>query len=187
MAQNTTYLIDMVNQLLETYDYEATTYQFNFQKHSIQTLADGVLKQIEGLLSDRQIVVERKFPEHPIFIYADDAAIKRVFLNLLGNALDNTPKGSIFRIIILSQDNNVEIHFIDNGPGVAPDIRDRLFERYTGGAGDTRKIGTGLGLYICKIIIEAHGGGITVESESGIYTDFRIILPLVDTTYIQEH
>lgn len=66
----------------------------------------------------------------------------------------------------------------DNGQGIPSEECAHLFDRYYVGLGDTRKLGSGLGLYICKMFVEAHGGDIHVDSEPGAYTDFRIRLPL---------
>ena len=108
--------------------------------------------------------------------------ISQVIVNLISNAVKYTQKGTI--IISVKQDGNyIEICVSDTGSGISPERLPHIFERYnhsnqneeSGGGGET---GTGLGLFICKFIIEAHGGEIKADSEVGKGTMVTIKLPI---------
>lgn len=101
--------------------------------------------------------IESIFPSHPIIIHADKQRITQVMINLLSNAINFTESGTISVSINLSTGNLVKVSVKDSGRGIDPEIQHKLFEKFT-----TRSDkGIGLGLFISKYIIEAHGGSIT--------------------------
>ena len=101
-------------------------------------------------------------------------AIERVVENLIINALEAMPQGGAIRLTTQAVGPNNVIGVRDTGKGMVPEfIRDRLFHAFA----TTKKKGIGLGLYSCREIIEQHGGKIEVDSQEGIGTEFRIILP----------
>jgi signal transduction histidine kinase len=101
-----------------------------------------------------------------------------VYLNLLLNAADAVSPGGHIRIELAPRDGRAVATIADDGPGIDPDHQRRLFEPFftTKPAGE----GTGLGLFMCKKIIEEHGGEIRCESEPGKGTTFRVSLPLAE-------
>lgn len=111
-----------------------------------------------------------------LVVYADAGLLKRVFQNLIGNAIRYTPRGEI---IIGAQDNGaegvVECWVSDNGAGISAAQLDKIFDK--GETDPENTSGTGLGLTIVKTFTEAHGGNVTVESEEGVGSIFRFSLP----------
>ena len=107
---------------------------------------------------------------------ADRGRIFQVFSNLIGNALKFTPKGG--RIDVRGRMIGDEAVFTieDTGAGIPPENLPHLFDRFWQ-ARETRRAGAGLGLYIAKGIIEAHGGRLWVESTLGVGTTFSFTLP----------
>jgi two-component system NtrC family sensor kinase len=106
-------------------------------------------------------------------------ALNQVFLNLLKNAteaLEGT--GGVIRVCLGREGSWVVIEVRDDGPGIPPETRERLFEPFfsTKGAGG----GTGLGLSICRRIVSEHGGSIRVDSSNGAGTSFTVRLPVRD-------
>jgi two-component system OmpR family sensor kinase len=99
--------------------------------------------------------------------------------NLLGNARVHTPPGSrvVARLSVVG--DNAEISVIDNGPGIDPEVLNRVFERFVRGDASRQRAsgGTGLGLAIVAGVAEAHAGAVVVESVPG-RTEFRVLLPL---------
>src|SRR5690606_17844108 len=96
-------------------------------------------------------------------IEGDAHQLRRVFTNLLGNAIEHIPPGSEVTISAQDLDERVEICVADDGPGIPAEVLPYLFDRYF--AQQTRKkIGSGLGLSICKMIARMHGGAIRAES-----------------------
>ena len=104
--------------------------------------------------------------------------ISQVYLNLLLNAADAVPPGGQVRVGLAQREGRAVATFADNGPGIAAEHQRRLFEPFftTKPPGE----GTGLGLFMCKKIVEEHGGEIRCESEPGKGTIFRVSLPLAE-------
>jgi two-component system sensor histidine kinase KdpD len=110
-------------------------------------------------------------------IFGDAVRLVQVFENLFTNALKYAPDSPID--IVLSQvGNNVVVSFIDHGPGIPKESLPLIFERFYRVRGEKTVTGTGLGLYICKQIIQAHRGKIWAESTPGQGTTFFIELPI---------
>ena len=117
--------------------------------------------------------------EEPVTVPGDTHRLHQVLANLLANARLHTPVGSTVTISLETEDGMVVLKVHDDGPGVAADVRPRVFERFT--RADRRRTegggtGTGLGLSIVAAVTEAHGGGVTLESGPGS-TTFTVRLP----------
>ena len=108
-------------------------------------------------------------------VSADRDRLVEVLLNLVSNALRHTKNGLI-KITAKAENNCVLLSVSDNGEGIPDKLLDRVFERHLYAYGNTH--GTGLGLHICKKIIEAHGGEINIESKPGAGTDVRFTIPV---------
>ena len=109
----------------------------------------------------------------------DPRRIRQVLTNLIGNAIKYTPRGQI-TVACEVETDHVVISVADQGEGIAPEFRDKIFERFfqVDGASTRRVGGSGLGLSISRGIIEAHQGKIWVESGQGQGSTFRFTLPL---------
>jgi signal transduction histidine kinase len=107
-------------------------------------------------------------------IEVDVEKITRVFTNIIKNACDAMPDGGNLRIVSRKTDGNLEIIFKDTGLGMTNDVREKIFSPLF----TTKAKGIGLGLPICKRIIEAHEGTISVKSEAGKGTTFTITIPI---------
>ena len=108
-------------------------------------------------------------------INIDRGEISRVFSNLVGNAIKHTKKGTQIKISAFVKDNCIQFAIQDNGEGISREHINKIFQRYPV---EKRKIGTGLGLYLSKQIIEAHKGEIWFETEEGVGTTFFFTLPV---------
>ena len=120
-------------------------------------------------------------PDEPVFVQADDNRIRQVFSNLLDNAVKHSPPSSPVAVRIELDENAVSVHVSDEGPGLPPGELERIFERFVRGRGTTVQ-GTGLGLHICRQIVEAHHGRIWAESAEGRGARFTVQLPLVSAS-----
>lgn len=111
-------------------------------------------------------------------VYADRTQMNRLFTNLLGNAVDACRDGSACRIELIERvaDGKIQIQVRDNGEGISPEMQPRIFiPNFT-----TKSSGTGLGLAMCKGIVEQTGGRIWFETEPGVGTSFYVELPMQD-------
>jgi signal transduction histidine kinase len=147
-------------------------------KDAIELLTPGALASSVQLATD----IEPGLP----LAYADAERILQVFSNLGGNAIKFTPAGGRVIIAAALRHDELRISVVDSGVGIPSDDVPHVFDRYWQGR-DRARLGAGLGLWIVKGIIEAHGGRIEIESTQGIGTRVRFTLPLavgalVDTT-----
>ena len=108
-------------------------------------------------------------------VNADSSRLQRVFVNLVSNALKHTKNGTIL-IKAEEEENFIKVTVMDTGSGISEEDMPHIWERYY--KGKHSETGTGLGLYICKFIIESHGGKIWAESEVGKGTSFMFTLPV---------
>ncbi len=119
-----------------------------------------------------------------LLVRADARLIVQVLVNLIDNAIKYTPPGSSIRIATCKQGRMAHIEVADDGPGIPPEDREKIFEKFYCGAhpiADNRR-SIGLGLYLCRAIVEAHGGTISVSDHLPHGTVFRFTLPCQEVT-----
>jgi signal transduction histidine kinase len=142
---------------------------------------DGVVHDtvdmFDGPADSKQIRLEHADADPGLTVHGDRERVLQVLVNLVGNALKFTPRGGIVRLAVEHNDGKALFSVSDSGPGVsresAPHVFERLWKDDRGGQG-----GTGLGLFIAKGIVEAHGGRIWVESEPPHGATFYFTLPV---------
>lgn len=171
-------VLGMVNSLLDTYKSDAGKFEIKKTKNDIQAIIQECVKEVSSLLEKKNhnlVFVEKTdIPE----IYLDKNEIKRVIRNLLNNSFDYTPKGGQICINVYMNSPYVQIDISDTGRGISQSDIEQIFDRFFSKAKKLRKVGTGLGLYLSKKIIEQHGGLISVKSEINKGSTFTISLPL---------
>ncbi len=121
--------------------------------------------------------LELRIPADLPFVLADELLLNHVLLNLLDNATKYTPAGSPLGIEARSAGSDVVIEVADRGPGLAPSEAAYLFDKFYRGTASAGTRGAGLGLSICRAIVEAHGGRIWAENAPGGGAVFRFTLP----------
>ncbi len=116
----------------------------------------------------------------PVLVLGDDARLRQVLGNLLGNVREHTPAGTPVTVRVGATDGTAVIEVADGGPGIAPDDLDKVFERFYRADGSRTRAtgGAGLGLSIVAAIARAHGGEATVRSAPGEGATFVVTLPL---------
>lgn len=177
LIRNNDDLLEMVNKLLEVYQYEAGKIRLVPETVSLFQLTDDCLQQLSPLADPKNITLLNQIPGAFSPIEADADQLKRILVNLLGNAIQNLRSEDT--IIVKANDlgHLVELIVQDDGPGIASDKLPHLFDRYFAAEQTSKKIGSGLGLSICKMIAKLHGGTIRVESTIGQGTVFYVTLP----------
>jgi two-component system sensor histidine kinase KdpD len=110
----------------------------------------------------------------------DDVLLEQVLINLLDNAVKHTPDGGPLEITAWARDGTVTVEVADRGPGLPPGDEKRVFDKFYRGSGSTSR-GAGLGLAICRGIVEAHGGRIWAENRPGGGVAFCFTIPLTGT------
>jgi PAS domain S-box-containing protein len=143
----------------------------------LSEMTRSVVRRFHARSPDRKISV--RFPAETPLVYADRGRIEEVLLNLLDNAVKYSPRGQDIRVRGQVTDDEVNIGVTDVGQGIPLREQERIFERFQQLDNSTsrRVAGAGLGLYICRAIVEAHGGRIWVHSELGVGSTFSFSLP----------
>ncbi len=133
-----------------------------------------------------------ELPATPVSIYGDHRRLEQVLVNLLSNAQKFSPDGSQIQLAVSTTDGDVVWSVTDQGPGIAPQDRARLFERFfttansptttapsrAGSRMDQERSGAGLGLPIALAIVQAHGGSIEVDTTVGLGSTFTVRIPV---------
>jgi signal transduction histidine kinase len=116
--------------------------------------------------------------EQKVSLKVDTKAIRRMLQNLLDNALKFTPRGGAISLKLQNLEEKIVVEIGDTGPGISTEEQKLLFQRFSQGkTGRKYTPGTGLGLYLCKQIVDAHQGEIICISVEGSGTTFRVCLP----------
>jgi two-component system sensor histidine kinase VicK len=167
----------MINGFLNISRLESSKIQLNKKCFNLVELIQDVIEELTLTISTHQIYL---IPNEPVSVIADYDKIVSVFTNLLTNAVKYSPKGRKVEVSYQKIENQVRVSVKDEGMGIQPKNRQRLFERYFRVDNDeSRDIsGFGLGLYLSAEIIKRHEGLIWVESESGSGSTFSFSLPL---------
>lgn len=169
-------LLDMINHLLETFNYDSGKIHLHCEATPLHTLVESCLQTLSPIAAEKQIQLLNHVPE-TMRVWADTEQLKRVFMNLLGNSVQNISAQDTIQIQAHPGKLEDEIFVSDTGPGLDETIMAHIFDRYPTASGRQQKIGSGLGLFICRMIIELHGGTISVSRLTTQGTTFRIVLP----------
>jgi signal transduction histidine kinase len=176
MKRNGQQLDRLVRDLLDASRIEAHGVVLDLATVSLPELASSIVSQVEGVLGTHAVTVEVSGTPPPVA--ADPRRVEQIVTNLLENAAKYADEGTPIRITVAAADGGATLSVRDEGPGISPEELPRLFDRYfqTQRARAKRR-GLGLGLFITKGLVEAHGGTITAESAPGAGSTFQIWLP----------
>lgn len=170
-------LLRMVNTLLDTYSYESGKYSLVKREVNLNKLVDSCINELQSLAKDKNQTILFSSTDLQFMIIGDRQEIKRVITNILSNAIMHTEENGIIEFNITKQNNYAIVSIKDNGVGLSEKDQEKIFDRFARGGRTLRKIGTGLGLYLSKHIIEAHGGKIWLESKLNQGSIFYFSIP----------
>ncbi|MBY0449728.1 MAG: response regulator [Cyanobacteria bacterium] len=176
LSQSSRDMLGLVNVLLEVYRYEAGRKPLILDNIHLDELLESTVSELTALAQQKNQHLDLKTPPSLPSVAADKQEIRRVFINLIGNALNYTPAGSLIEIHAEATKDGVQVCIADNGPGIPPEDLPHLFQRFSQGTSRQRNSGTGLGLYLSRQIMDAHRGKIWVESELNQGTRFYVLL-----------
>lgn len=148
----------LVSNLLNIAKLESGSLQLRKELQPLEEVVGAALNRLERKLADRAVMISLP-PDLPM-VPLDAALAENVFLNLLENSLKYTPPGSALSIKAVPKGKEIEVEVADNGPGFPPEDLERIFEMFYRGTEYSDRKGYGLGLSICRAIVEAHGGRI---------------------------
>ncbi len=164
----------LIENVLESARLQSKTLPLRFQPIRLDAVIRDVVQRIKARHKDLDISMQLDSVPP---VYGDGVRLAQVFENLFTNAIKYAP-GALIVILLNQVDENAMVSFIDHGPGIPKEALPLIFERFYRVRGERTITGTGLGLYICKQIIQAHRGKIWAESTPGQGTTFFIELPI---------
>jgi len=173
------HLLGLINDVLDLAKIEAGQLTLSVADFSIKEVVQSVMTGMEPLAAEKKLPLKASVPAELPAARGDVRRINQVLLNLMGNAIKFTDTGEVG--VRVSQDGREFLICVsDTGPGIAPADQERIFEEFqqAGNSDAPVKGGTGLGLSIAKVIVEAHGGRMGVESSSGKGSTFWFTLPI---------
>jgi signal transduction histidine kinase len=176
IGDETSRLALLVGDVLDTSRIEAGTFSFSFADVDLASLLRDAVAAAE--LGQDEVPVALQLSEPLPRLRGDAERLRQVVGNLLDNAIKYSPHGKPVDVRAWAENGNVRIGVRDRGPGVAPEHRKLIFEKFGRATGGAAKPGTGLGLFIARSIAEAHGGSVTVDSAAGGGAEFLLTLPL---------
>jgi signal transduction histidine kinase len=172
--QETDHMQELIENLLDSARLQAGQLRFQFQLVRLDSLMNDIITRAN--LHHPDLVFHLDIPEPLNPIIADPVRLAQVIENLVSNAIKYAP-GSAISITIKQENLNSIISFIDQGPGIPERDLPFIFDRFFRSSGSPTIHGSGLGLYICKHIVQAHHGEMTAKSKVNEGTTFTIILP----------
>jgi two-component system sensor histidine kinase KdpD len=162
----------LVNNLLDVTRLESGSLQLRREWIPLEELVGVALARLAGPLRDRKVTT--RLPEDLPPVHVDGLLVGQVFINLLENAAKHTPAGQPVEIEARREGDDVVVEIADRGPGLPKGEERKVFDKFYGGAVTS---GAGLGLTICRAIVEAHGGRIGGDNRPGGGAVFRFSLP----------
>ncbi|MFZ6008915.1 MAG: ATP-binding protein [Bacteroidota bacterium] len=196
MHRNGSKLLALVNQLLELSRLEDGRLKLETRNYSLSSILTPAVLQFSSLATLRNIDFVYDAPKEPVMACVDAAKMNDIVTNLLSNAFKFTPDGGVISLTLSKQNENppfkreyAQITVSDTGIGISPEHHDKIFERfYQVDNSTTRQYeGSGIGLALCKDLLQLHEGTIEVISSLGQGSTFKIKLPLTANQRSFEH
>ena len=181
ILRNANRITKLTNDILDVSRIESNTFKLQKQRANIKRLIDEVIEDAQLRIPQQQgldIVLESTVPAEMEELTIDRSRINQVLVNIVDNAVNFSDDGAI-RVVVEKDGREpdlVRISVIDSGKGIDPTVKDKLFGKFI--SKSDRAKGTGLGLYLCKAIVEAHGGTIRGENNPGGGATFSFTLPV---------
>jgi signal transduction histidine kinase/DNA-binding response OmpR family regulator len=181
-------LTHLINDVLDLAKIEAGKMEWNMEDVSMAEVAERAISATTALFDQKNLQLEKHIQNGLPHISGDRDKLIQVIINLISNAVKFTGEGSVACTIYTKKDELI-VEIIDTGIGIAPEDHAAVFEQFKQVGGDTltdKPKGTGLGLPICKEIVEHHGGRIWLQSAVGKGSTFSFALPVVKTESVTQ-
>jgi signal transduction histidine kinase len=173
------HLLDLINDILEFSALESGQLKLTRSRVDLAAVAWEVVREAAGIVGARPVLV-RIEGEAGVFARADPRRVRQVLTNLVGNAIKFTQRGEVV-VDVGREGRYARVSVRDTGPGISPQERAVIFEEYKQTKDErARRRGTGLGLAIARRLVLMHGGKIDVDSQVGLGSTFKVVLPVWD-------
>lgn len=172
------HLLHLINDILDISKAEAGKFQIEQENVDICEVARESVKLISELAIQKRILIQMQIQEDPLFIYVDKLRMKQILINILSNAVKFSEVGQEI-IFTVRQENGVIISVEDHGVGIAKSDIPKILEKFGNikNSISRQTEGTGLGLWLTKMLVEAHNGVLEIKSELGVGTQVTVFFP----------
>lgn len=172
-------LEDLINEFFEITRFNLSDISLDIREVNLTRLLEQVTYEFKPMLLEKNLQCELSI-DKDIMIKCDANKLERVFDNLLRNAVNYSYENGLIRIVVIKDDADISIKFINNGNTISKEKLERIFEQFYRVDTDrsSKSGGTGLGLAIAKEIVELHGGSIKAMSEDEVI-EFEVVLPIL--------
>lgn len=174
-------LYQLVLTLLDVYRYDSGVKQLSVGPYDLSEIAERIANELMPLATSKKISLNFERPNRSELVRVDPDEIRRVIQNLIDNSLKFTARGGSIVVAVGHDKDSAIVSITDTGKGISDDDKPKLFQRFWQSASGGRYYAsTGLGLYLCRKIVEIHGGKIWCVSELGKGSKFCFSLPKMD-------
>lgn len=181
-ARNLDRLMALIDNLLDSQRSHDGTITLHIKPSRLELIIRELIDNFQAVSKAQEVEIKLEEKCQPSLIEIDPEAIGKSLSNVISNALKFSPRGGTVLVTLDKKDSTVEISVKDQGPGIPLEEQERLFNPFqrARNAKELGVPGTGLGLYVTKILVEKHGGKVLLESSPGQGTTVRILLPVQD-------
>ncbi len=180
------FMYEMLSTLLSTYKYENGDYALNYEKCNILSLIEESGNELDSMLKEKNVQIRISKEGNYFNTNCDKMQIKRVIVNLLGNAISYAYNNTQIKINLKQYDDYLEFEAKNESAYINPALMENLFKKYVSHAAKYNKIGVGLGLYLSKQIIDAHKGEIYAKSFEDNHNIFGFTIPIIKEITVKE-
>ena len=171
-----------INNILNTSKYDRRHLKVHLSEESIATIYDTIRDDMELRAKSQRRLLSVEFPDNLPTVAADRSSVSEVMSNLIDNAIKYSNDGGAVHISAAVDGDFVKVSVVDNGIGMPATVVSKLFHKFYRSHRSRETVaGTGIGLYICKAIVESHGGTVGVSSVEGAGSTFTFTLPIYAT------
>jgi signal transduction histidine kinase len=181
--QNVQDLLNIIQQMLDLSQIDAGTLGIDQELQNLSELVEAEVEAWKPKMAKQDLSFRMRLLDEPVWVRGDSTRLSTVLSNLLSNAHNYTLPGGSVEVLMSREDKKARIDVKDTGVGISEDDQRFLFTRFFRAIHEESTFeisGAGLGLYMSKAIIEAHGGEIEMESKLNEGSMFSIILPIVE-------
>jgi len=176
--QSTQHIADLVQSLLDISRLESGQMPLKRKMVSLQKVAADALRTQILVARKKRVLLQENIASNLLPVALDEELMKRVFQNLLDNAVKFSMDGGVVKICASYRPGGqgIIVSISDTGPGIDAGVKNRIFEKFV--TGNMKGSGSGLGLAFCRLVVEAHGGRIWVDETSAVGTTISLSIPV---------
>jgi signal transduction histidine kinase len=181
ITTSTNALLALINNILDLATIDAGAMTLNLTDVDIRASMDAAAEGVQDRLARNRIALDIRSPPNIGSFIADERRLRQILFNLLSNAVGFSPAGQTVTLVAERSGDAVVFAVTDRGPGIAPEVKDRIFDWFETDSRGSQHRGPGLGLSLVRSFVELHGGTITVDSAPGQGTTVTCVFPVQHT------